>query len=52
MLEFDLTLGPLHLHFAIGPDQGGEYVDVVSDAQLGPDDEDAPQDRIGFRGTR
>jgi len=50
MFEFDLTLGPLHLHLAIGPDTGGEYVELGTDTELGPeDDRDEP---VGFRGTR
>ena len=52
MFEFDLTLGPLHLHLAIGPDTGGEYVELGTDTELVPDEDDAAQDRIGFRGTR
>jgi hypothetical protein len=51
MFEFDLTLGPLHLHIALGPEPAGEYVELGADTELVVDDEDAAQDRIGFRGN-
>jgi hypothetical protein len=55
MFEFDLTLGPLRIRFALAtPDTtGSEYVELVTDtdvAQVEYED-DSEQDRVGFRGT-
>jgi hypothetical protein len=55
VFEFDLTLGPLRIRFALAaPDTTGtEYVELVTDtdvAQVEYED-DTEQDRIGFRGT-
>lgn len=48
MFEFDLTLGPLHLRIAIGP-ESGEYVELEAGTEVVPDDRDEP---TGFRGSR
>jgi hypothetical protein len=55
VFEFDLTLGPLRIRFALAaPDTTGtEYVELVTDtdvAQVEYED-DTEQDRVGFRGT-
>jgi hypothetical protein len=55
VFEFDLTLGPLRIRFALAaPDTTGvEYVELFTDTDVATDDyeDDTEQDRIGFRGT-
>lgn len=56
MLEFEFTLGPLRLAFALtNPHQAGsEYVELTTDTVLAEEDEYEPaeEDRIGFRRNR
>jgi hypothetical protein len=61
VLEFSLSFGPLNIHFALASRElaeAGEYVDLASDTELVPadddqgDDHEDDSDRIGFRAPR
>jgi hypothetical protein len=62
VFEFDLTLGPLRIRFVLATperdDTAGEYVDLITETELAPDedddtgDPDDDADRIGFRAPR
>lgn len=54
MLEFSITLGPLHIGFRLAnplDDAAGEYVELGTETQLVDETvyEPAEEDRIGFR---